>query len=199
MGLRTAARARTASPTCAALLLAILVGISISSPVLAKRTLEYAVKATYLYKLAPFVQWPDSAFASPTSALVICVVGEDPFGALLDQAVADQAVAGRPIAVRRYEIIGSDSGCHVIYAVGSEAQTAADILAVVSGEPVLTVTDDAADDPSRAAGIVHFVISRNRVRFHIDDLAAARNGIVISSKLLTLALSVKSRQGSPHS
>ena len=195
MGLRPAAQARTASPTYAALLFAVLVGMSIPGPALAKRTLEYAVKATYLYKLAPFVQWPDSAFVSSTSPIVICIVGEDPFGRLLDEAVADQSVSGRPIAVRRYEIIDSDSGCHIIYAAGSKALSVAEILRIVRDEPVLTVTDETSDDPSGATGMVHFVISSNRVRFHIDDIAAAQSGIVISSKLLNLALSVKSRLG----
>jgi hypothetical protein len=37
------------------------------------------------------------------------------------------------------------------------------------------------------------VIHDNRVRFEIDDAAAARNGLTISSKLLGLALSVKPR------
>ena len=63
--------------------------------------LELAVKATYLYKFAPFVEWPASAFDSPTAPLVLCVVGDDPFGDLLDRAVSGQHAGKHPIALRR--------------------------------------------------------------------------------------------------
>jgi hypothetical protein len=42
-------------------------------------------------------------------------------------------------------------------------------------------------------GIVNFVIVDDRVRFEIDDAEAARRGLRISSKLLSLAVSVKPR------
>jgi hypothetical protein len=61
----------------------------------------------------------------------------------------------------------------------------------VEGTSVLTVTD-AARTPN-ARGIIHFVVQNDRVRFHIDERAAARNGLSISSKLLSLALSVRHR------
>jgi hypothetical protein len=54
----------------------------------------------------------------------------------------------------------------------------------VKGTPTLTVTDSAIGS---TAGIVHFVIVNDRVSFDIDNVAAERNGLVISSKLLALA------------
>lgn len=139
------------------------------------QSLEWAVKATYLYKLASFVDWPESAFDSPTSAIAICVVGDDPFGGTLDQAVAGQTVGGRPIAVRRLDAIGPQSGCHVAYSAQGG-------LSAVRGSPVLTVTDRSSN-----GGIVNFVLSENRVRFEINSQAAAQNGLTISSKVLNLA------------
>jgi hypothetical protein len=56
---------------------------------------------------------------------------------------------------------------------------------------VLTVTDSGAGG---GAGIIDFVVRDNRVRFDINDEAAAQNGLVISSKLLNLALNVKPRR-----
>jgi hypothetical protein len=42
-------------------------------------------------------------------------------------------------------------------------------------------------------GMINFVIKDNRVRFTVDDEAAAQNGLAISSKLLGVALAVKPR------
>ncbi len=46
--------------------------------------LERAVKAAYLAKFAPFVVWPEAAFAAPKAPLVLCVQGDDPFDGMLD-------------------------------------------------------------------------------------------------------------------
>jgi hypothetical protein len=150
--------------------------------------LEYAVKATYLHKFAPFVEWPSPAAEFPGGAFTVCVVGDDPLGALLDRAVSGQEVAGRPIVVRRFATVTGNPGCAVLYAIGSDTEPVAAILAAVRGAPVLTVTD-AVTDPA-AKGIINFVIQEDRVRFEIDNSIAAADGLTISSKLLSLAVHV---------
>ena len=154
-------------------------------------SVEYAVKATYLYKFAPFVEWPRGTFPSPTSPVTLCIVGDDPFGATLDRALAGQSVGQRPIELRRRRTAERDSGCHIMYIAGSAAQSVTEALAVVRGTPVLTITNSVRE--GRAKGIIHFVIAENRVRFEIDDYAAAQSGLAISSKVLALAVSVRPR------
>jgi len=60
-----------------------------SSPVLCADpvSLEYEVKAAFLFNFTKFVQWPSSAFADANSAFEICIVGDDPFGKTLDDIV----------------------------------------------------------------------------------------------------------------
>jgi hypothetical protein len=169
----------------AALLLAVLCPPPVAR---AQDSLEAAVKATYLYKFAPFVTWPAPG-ADPSFA--ICVVGSDPFGALLDRAVAGQRVDQRPIIVHRLPVAAHDSACEIAFVGGSRSQSVADALRVLHGAPVLTVTDG----PS-TPGVIAFVIDQGRVRFRIDDEAAAENDLVISSKLLSLAVSVSPRKAS---
>jgi hypothetical protein len=152
--------------------------------------LETAIKATYLYKFAPFVEWPDSAFAGPTSPFALCIVGADPFGSVLDRAVQGQHVGERPIVVRRLDTAQRAVGCQVVYLAGSPGQSVAEALKALRGAPVLTVAD------GRAAGaMINFELRDQRVRFEIDDAAAADAGLNISSKLLSLAVEVQRRNG----
>lgn len=153
------------------------------------QSLELAIKATFLYKFAPFVEWPDTAFASPSSPLWLCMIGQRPFGELLERAVRDKQVGGHPIAVLRFATVTGNPGCHIAYVSGTEAQSTDEILAVLQGTPVLTVTDDA--QAGAANGIINFIITDNHVRFEIDTGAARQNGLTISSKLLSLAVRVK--------
>ncbi len=155
----------------------------------ADSSVEAAIKATYLYKFPPFIEWPANALAS-LRTFTLCVVGVDPLGAVLDQAVAGQTIKDRPIVVRRMNAISDDAGCQLVYATGSVGQSVASILAVLRGKPVVTVTDSARDPELK--GILNFVIVDNRVRFEIDDNAAAAAGLTISSKLLSLATRVRS-------
>lgn len=159
-------------------------------------SLEYPIKATYIYKFVPFIEWPYRAFPSSSSPLVLCVAGEDPFGDLLDRVVAGQQVGERPIVVMRSATARRDGGCHIMYIGGSSAQSIEAALREMDGAPVLTVTDSARSETAK--GIVHFVVQERRVRFQIDDAAAARSDIRISSKLLNLAVSIRPRAEEPR-
>lgn len=150
----------------------------------ADRSLEYAVKATFLYKFASFVEWPQSAFENESSPFNLCVVGPDPFGGRIHDAVTGQTVGRHPIVLRQLAKAEARSNCHTILVSGRPGQPAAEALEVVSGTPTLTVTDSAFGP---VAGIIHLVIVNGRVSFDIDNVAAARNHLVISSKLLALA------------
>lgn len=150
--------------------------------------LEYAVKANYLYKFAPFVTWPGQVFANDRAAFQICVAGTDPFGSALDAAVRGQRVGSHPVAIRRIPRADMAAGCHILFVGGSDAQPTAEMLRAAARLPVLTV----ADDQQGAGGsAIRFVVRGGRVRFVINRGAAGVAGLAISSKLLELALAVE--------
>jgi uncharacterized protein DUF4154 len=152
-------------------------------------SLEYAIKATFLYKFSPFVEWPATAFASSSAPISLCVFGNDPVTTLIDRVTAEQRVGNRPIMVRHLQGVARDAGCHILYVAESNEQRATQALNAVRGTPVLTITDSVRS--GRDAGIVTFVLVENRVRFDIDLAAATENGLSISSRLLSLARSVR--------
>lgn len=160
--------------------------LAAASPALAQANLETAVKATYLYKFAPFVTWPGGDASAP---FTICVVGADPFGGDLDRAVAGQGYNGRPFQIIRMAVITPQSPCAVAYLGGSRQQSVAVALKALHGAPVLTVTDEGNPD-----GIIAFRVQDGRVRFRIDEEAAEDGGMIISSKLLSLALAVRTQR-----
>ncbi len=173
-------------------LLVAIAALATALPIVARAqdTVEFTVKAAFLYKFGDYVEWPSGTFASPDSAVTICVGGDDPFGAALEKIVSDEKIHGHPIAVRRLATVTADSGCHILYVSGSPQQSVAQTLAAVQGAPVLTVTDEARP---AGTGIIHFVKQANRVRFNIDDQAAGRNRLEISAKLFPLAASITHR------
>jgi hypothetical protein len=143
------------------------------------RFAEYQVKAAFIYNFAKFVAWPASA-----GPLVIGIVGEDPFGALLDNAVRGKTAAGRPIEVRRLSDGDNLDACQILFVSASEKRRFADLLHR-AGNGVLTVGE--LPQFVQDGGIVRFFLDKNRVRFQINVKAAERSGLKIHSQLLSLA------------
>ena len=144
---------------------------------------DTAVKAAFLPRFARYVTWPPAALPKGSDPFVLCVVGRDPFGAMLDDAARSQLIDGRRITVRRLEAGASTAGCHIAFLSTGGGQ-----VLTTPGRPVLTVTD--AENGS-TRGIIHFVVTGGRVRFFIDQRSAAQRGLGISSRLLALAVGVR--------
>lgn len=151
--------------------------------------LALAVKATYLVKIQSFISWPAGSFSNAGSPFAICVAGEDPFGSLLDRAAAGLTSQGRMIMVRRLPEAAATTGCQILFVGSPDPQFLRRTLAAVREQPVLTVTDAVTE--ADAQGIINFLVIDDRVRFTIDNDAASRSGLDISSKLLSLAVSVR--------
>ena len=175
---------------CALLLVLTLTGAeSFAQSPAPNVSLEYAVKATYLYKMAPFVNWPPDTFTAADAPFQICIVGRNPFHGFLKKAVEGRALGSHRFAVRQMEGSASGADCQVVFIGYTRPEEIRDALRPFDGKPVLTVTDsDAVDD---SGSIVQFVMDSGHVRFEVDNTAAVRNHLTISSKLLDLALAVK--------
>ena len=152
------------------------------------RAVEYAVKATFLYKFAAFVEWPAGAFTSAADPLVICVAGNDGVTALVDDAALGQTVDGHALVVTHLAPGARMPRCHILYVAETARPAMAALVDSVAGAPVLTVVDGSA---AAGSAVINFVVQGNRVRFDIDLKAAQRNRLAVSSKLLALAAAVR--------
>jgi hypothetical protein len=143
---------------------------------------EYEIKAVFLYNFAQFVQWPPEAFADKSAPLVIGILGSDPFGSYMDEAVRGETVDGRPFVVRRFDRAEDATACHILFISRSESGRIDQILGSLKGKSILTVGD--MDEFSRNGGMIRFVTENNKVRLRINVEAARSAGLKISSKLL---------------
>ena len=142
-------------------------------------SLEYRVKAAYLYNFLLFVEWPAESTSDP---LTICVAGgRNPFGGVLEETIRGERVGGRPVTSR--VIRQPDDGCHVVFV--PEGAAAGAYIRAASTRPTLTV----GESPGfiGMGGIVNFIREGTNVRFEIDPMTAERAGLRISSRLLQLA------------
>jgi hypothetical protein len=147
---------------------------------------EYQVKAAFLMNFTKFVEWPAGAFRDASQPITICVYGDDPFGAALDQVVEGESVSGRRLAVDRLRRPPAPKTCQVLFISRSERDAPAIVAA--AGPGVLTVSDQ--DNFLHDGGVIAFVLQARHVRFDISLRAAAKASLVISSRLLNVARAV---------
>jgi hypothetical protein len=150
---------------------------------------EYDVKAAFLRNFATFAEWPATAFPQPDSPFVIGVLGEDPFGPILDQIMNGEHIGKRPVLVRRCKRLDDARSCQLLFISASEAARLDEILRRLDGLPVLTVGD--TPDFAEKGGQIGFVTTTS-VRFNINQQAVRNAGLAISSKILHLAQLVQS-------
>ncbi|MHB9027251.1 MAG: YfiR family protein [Candidatus Latescibacterota bacterium] len=145
---------------------------------------EYQVKAAFLFRFANFVDWPDRAFQSKESGFVIGVLGDNPFGEALD-SLKGKTIKGRRVVVRNYTEVEDALNCQVLFISGSENDNLPSIIKSLSESPVLTVGD--REGFCRKGVMINMVPVEKNIGFEVNDSAARRAGLRISSQLLKLA------------
>jgi hypothetical protein len=148
---------------------------------------EHDVKAAFLYHFSQLVDWPAGA-ASPSEPFVIAVVGPDPFGTALDQALGGKSVRSQPLQLKRFASVGDLAGArvHVLFVGGSDPGFQARALEAVAGQPVLVV-GETPGFAERGGTIGFRVTPEGRVGFDINARRAEQAGLRMSSQLLKLA------------
>ena len=148
---------------------------------------EYRLKAAFLFNFAKYVEWPAAAFPDKTSPLIIGVLGKSPFDGDLEQTIRNKTINGRPLQIKeiRHSVTEAAS-CHILFICTSEKKRLPEIFRGLRDAHVLTVGE--TDRFTQTGGMINFVPEGNKIRFEINDDAAKKAGLKISSKLLNLAL-----------
>jgi hypothetical protein len=149
---------------------------------------EYAVKATYLYNFARFVEWPSGAVTNGDS-FAICILGHDPFGPALDATLTGEAIEGKPVVAKRISQAQESASCRIVFISSSEEARLKEILAAIDKSSVLTVSD--MPQFSRRGGMIQFVLEGSRVRFEVNLTNAQNAGLTLSSELLKVSVAVR--------
>jgi YfiR/HmsC-like len=146
---------------------------------------EYQIKAAFLYHFAEFVQWPPGTFDGPASPIVVGVLGKNVFGDNLEQTIRNKTINNHPFQFKEFHLVREATNCQILFISPSEEKRLPEILKGLSGTSVLTVSE--IDHFTEAGGMINFIIEDDEVRFQINDEAAKKARLIISSKLLTLA------------
>lgn len=146
---------------------------------------EYALKSVFLYNFCRFIEWPERAFTSPDEPMIIALIGDDPFGSMLEETVKGETVRGRRIQVERYRRGSEIARCHMLFVTASETARSDAIIAAVAGQSVVTVGETTTF--LDRGGMIALTAEQNRVRIWISPARLRAANLIASSKLLRVA------------
>lgn len=157
---------------------------------------EREVKALFFVTLTRYIDWPTNAFATESSPIVIGVLGEDPFGGLLESLTAGEEVRGRRLKVARFATAENLKDCHLLF-VGEMSTLRQEVeLPRIGEKPIVTVSD--RDGFVRKGGMVEMYLNpEKKVRLRISQGVVNRSHIKISPALLRQAELLSSRNYLP--
>ena len=173
--------------TCALALLSQLSAAAIATPparTIATQDREYQVKAAYIFNLLPFTTWPATAFRTADAPLNLCIATPNPFGDALRQTFQNERVGSHPVAIVPITSPAAVIDCHVLF-IGSDGDPTGALEQVAQNAPVLTIGESTRFE--QRGGMITFVIEQGRVRFDLNQTAAARVNLQFSSKVLQVA------------
>ena len=151
---------------------------------------EYKVKAIYLYNFGKFVQWPgDRDAQGPSGSFLICVLGKDPFGGLLESTIKGEEINEMHLVAKRVTSPADTAGCRILFISLSEEQRLANILEDLQSKPILTVSD--IPNFCDRGGMIQFELKEGKIRFAVNLTAAEKPGLALSSQLVKVATSVR--------
>lgn len=184
-------RRRDKAVVCVLLLAACLLldGAAAAQPVVVPEatlppSVEYQIKADFVYTVAKFVDWPDGAFASPSAPLTFGIVGSDVVADAISQALRGKKVHERPIRTVRVTDPRRALECQILYVSDPDPGHIKALLDQVGTSSILTIGE--GGDFATRGGILGLHLSDTLVQFEVNMQSAQRAGIAISSKILRL-------------
>ncbi len=166
----------------------LLVWFSFQSPSgLSQESLEYRVKAAFIYNFTKFIRWPDEHFPSDTTPIRICVAGDAKSYAPITQAISGKTSQNRPLTTLYLDKANQTPACHILYIAGADSALSPWLNHPLNA--VATIGD--AADFIEVGGVMGFTNHQGKIRFVISQANATNNHIIISSKLLALAQRVE--------
>jgi hypothetical protein len=152
---------------------------------------EYQIKAGYLFNFTRFVEWPEKAFATTTSPIMICIVGNTPLTNTLSDTVVGKVVNGRAVSIKPVKATDELRGCNLVFVSAAQVGGIERILRRAKDMSVLSVGE--APNFAQSGGMINFFVQDNKVKLELNLDAAARANLKISAKLIAVSRLVSTR------
>lgn len=151
--------------------------------------MDYQVKAAMVYKFLGYSTWPDNRFNDKQSPFRIWVIGSDEIKNELSTIVAQRVIDGRSIEIHSAKIVEQVGDAHLVFVSQKEESLLRTLRVHAKNKSFLIVTENEAGLVDGST--INLRPVGKRIGFDVSLVSARENGILLSSRLLVIAVSVK--------
>jgi hypothetical protein len=163
---------------------------SLEAKAQSKSSRAYAIKAGFIYNFTKFIKWPPpSKFSTVNNSYRICVIGDNPFGSILERLEEKHRFKQHPLIIQLYVSPEDFQGCHILFVSFSERFNLENIVQKAKNLQVLTVGD--TEGYAERGVDINLLVAQNKVRFEISKQCLDNKGFKVSSELYDLATIVR--------
>ncbi len=159
---------------------------------------ECQLKYAYLYSFSLLMNWPETAFNSPSAPFVIGVYGHKDYGELLDRLARSKKVRGRSIEILRLKKPKDYRSCHILYITESTSPADRDALLKRTREKPVLIAGE-TDGFQQTGAVVSFYLADGSVRFFLNLDEADRRQLSANARLSKVATVVRDDHSSQTS
>ena len=165
--------------------LVLLVASFTVAPMLSAQSLEYRVKAGFIFNFAKFVEWPQTAGDDRESVTIGVMAPIDIFE-IISEELSDRTLNGLPVKVVPFDSSSPPAPLPQLLFIHKAANelTPAE-QKFLSNHHVLMIGE--SPDFAARQGIIGFVPRGDSLRFQVNIAAAERAGLQLSGQLARLA------------
>ena len=146
---------------------------------------EYLLKAGYIEKFTHFIEWPEET-TDKDSTFLIKVMGENKFGATLDEIFSKVTVKNKKVRIAYISTISDIKDCMILILSASvKSEQAEKILSYATGKPILIISENKGY--GEKGSMINMLVLDNYIRYEINPNALKKSGLVASSLLLNSA------------
>lgn len=142
------------------------------------------VEAAFLRNFAHYVNWPQHAFTNEQLPWCVAILGEDPFGQILETTFNGRSEKGRSFVLFRAASLDELPNCQIVFINYENAGKRRAALEKLKNKPVLTVSD--APEFLNEGGVIQFQVGeRVSMSVNLDQARAAL--LTIQTKMLEVS------------
>jgi hypothetical protein len=162
-----------------------LLAIPVTSSVNAQDTtsIEYKVKAAYIFKFFNFFEWNNSDSTIPKQPFRVGVYGDSAIYSALESL--SKVSGGKGIIPKKINPGDSLEGLHLLFLSKSNGDSLQKVFQESQSQNILTVGEETSF--CLKGGAVNFIIDNEKVKFEINRQAVKKAGIQVSARILKAA------------
>lgn len=157
--------------------------VCVGSKVSAREQTLGSLKAAYVYNIAKFTRWPDSAFTAKDNQFKLCLYGDDDTTSQL-KLLSNRNINNHPILVKTVTTESAFNDCQLLYISATENRRYRYLLSLINRKTTLTISNDSRF--LRLGGLINLTELGQRLQFEVNMEQLENSKLTLSSKLLAL-------------